>query len=67
MESNLLDNLPKATCKVCSLEKVKVYVKLQKGGTCFYVNENGSGWHGKVCPDCRRVYKKEKYGKKMPV
>jgi len=59
--------LPKALCKVCGLEKIKVYVKLHKGGTCHYTNELGSSWHGRCCPDCRRVYKKEKYGLKKPV
>lgn len=66
LEDNLKENLPKALCKVCNEQKIKVYVKQHKGGSNHYVNELGSSWHGRCCPDCRRDYKRVTYGFKKP-
>jgi hypothetical protein len=53
----------KGKCKVCLQDKYKIAVKVYSSGTIHWVDENGDGWYGNVCPSCRAEYKREKYAK----
>lgn len=45
-------------CKICKEEKVKEPV-IRKDVTRF-VDEKNRLWNGKVCPDCYKVYNRER-------
>ena len=45
-------------CKVCKENKQKEPVI--RGNVSRFVNESNRLWNGKVCPDCYRVYNRER-------
>lgn len=49
-------------CKTCNIDKIKEPVI--KGEVTRFVNESGQVWNGKVCPQCYRVYNRERMRKK---
>ena len=53
--------MDKAQCKACKQDKVKIMVKAYAGGAYRYEDENGNGWFGGVCGDCRADFKRERY------
>ena len=46
------------TCKICNQEKKKNPVS--KGTHTRFVDENSKLWNGKVCPDCYKVYNRDR-------
>jgi predicted secreted protein len=45
-------------CKVCNQEKTKTPVS--RGNCTRFVDENNRLWNGRVCPDCYKIYNKER-------
>lgn len=50
------------TCKICKEEKVKE--PIIRNDTTRFVDHNSKLWNGKVCPDCYKLYNKERMRKK---
>lgn len=48
-------------CKICKEEKIKE--PISKGSHTRFVDENGRLWNGKVCPDCYKIYNRERMRK----
>ena len=48
-------------CKECGEEKVKTPVS--KGDYTRFVDENNRLWNGRICPDCYKVYNRERMKK----
>jgi type II secretory ATPase GspE/PulE/Tfp pilus assembly ATPase PilB-like protein len=53
---------PNMICKICKEEKIKEPV-IRKDTTRF-VDHNSKLWNGKVCPDCYKIYNKDRMRKK---
>ena len=48
-------------CKICKEEKTKE--PISKGDHTRFVDESGRLWNGKVCPDCYKIYNRERMRK----
>lgn len=48
-------------CKICKEEKIKEPVS--KGNHVRFIDENSKLWNGKVCPDCYKIYNRERMRK----
>lgn len=48
-------------CKICKEEKNKT--PISKGDHTRFVDDNNRLWNGKVCPDCYKVYNRERMRK----
>ena len=49
-------------CKNCKEEKVKE--PIIRGEVTRFIDEKSRLWNGKTCPDCYKVYNKERMRKK---
>lgn len=49
-------------CKICKEEKVKE--PITRKDTVRFVDEKNRLWNGKVCPDCYKVYNRERMRRK---
>lgn len=49
-------------CKTCKLDKVKE--PSVRGNSVRFIDENNRLWNGKVCPDCYKIYNRERMRKK---
>lgn len=47
-------------CKACGQEKTAIQKGLRKNGSYNYVDESDRVWFNKRCPDCAKLYWKEK-------
>lgn len=45
-------------CKECKLDRVKSPVT--QGKHVRFADEHGRIWNGKICPDCYKLYNKER-------
>lgn len=45
-------------CKICKKDLVKE--PISRGNHTRFVDENGKLWNGKVCPDCYKIYNRER-------
>jgi len=45
-------------CKICNEDKPKI--PESRGSVTRFVDESGQLWNGKVCPDCYRIYNRER-------
>lgn len=45
-------------CKECKEDKVKKAII--KGTTTRFINEEGRMWNGMQCPDCYKIYNRER-------
>jgi hypothetical protein len=49
-------------CKVCGEDKVKN--PESRGSSNRFVDENARLWNGKACPDCYKIYNRERMRRK---
>lgn len=52
-------------CKMCKKDKKKE--PITKGNYTRFVDDNDQVWNGKVCPDCYRVYNRDRMKKARAV
>lgn len=47
-------------CKICTRDVVRNFSGLDSRSKSIYRDHNGDKWYGKVCPDCIRVYDRDR-------
>jgi len=45
-------------CKICKQDKIKN--PITRGSSTRFINENNKLWNGKTCPDCYKIYNRER-------
>lgn len=48
-------------CKICKIDKLKQHIT--KGDHVRFIDELNRVWNGKVCPDCYKIYNKQRMRK----
>ena len=52
---------PTKQCKICNETKIHIKDGYPTGNGYKYRDLSGSTWNGKVCPDCKKIKRREDY------